>query len=85
MTQPITTKRRVTMRVPLPLPDGRVLPDAVATDYVPDAILNAYVAHARERWSVVEVSADYDAGPGGVNGLTWVPAHLDHPLAGTFI
>ncbi len=81
----LTTKRRVTMSGPISRPDGRGFANAVATDYVPGEILDAYLARARERWAHVEVSAELDAGPGGLAGLTWVPADLNHPLAGTFI
>jgi hypothetical protein len=55
-----------------------------AEDYVPEDILDAYVADARLRWQNVDV--DYDAGhnpgPGGDDGATHYPAHIDHPLAG---
>ncbi len=85
MTDPLNTKRRVTMSGPIPRPDGRGFANAEVTDYVPEVILDAYLARARERWSHVEVSPGYDAGPGGLTGLTWVPADLNHPLAGTFI
>jgi hypothetical protein len=80
-----TTKRRVTMRGAFPLPDGRGVASTEAVDYVPEEILDAYLARARARWQTVEVSAEFDAGPGGLTGLTWVPVDLDHPLAGTFI
>lgn len=37
-----------------------------AVDYVPEDDLERYVADARTRWATVEVSEEYDAGPGGV-------------------
>jgi hypothetical protein len=74
------TKRRVTMRSAILTADGIVTHEAV--DYVPLDILDAYVSDARKRWQLVEVSDEPDAGPGGHDGVTHVPAHLEHPLAG---
>jgi hypothetical protein len=70
----IVTKLRVTMTGD----DGREAVDFVRPDF-----LDAYVADARTRWAHVRVSDEPDAGPGGYHGGTWVPGHLDHPLAGT--
>lgn len=79
-TEPQITKKRVT------LTNGthRVV------DYVREDFLDAYVKAAREQtepdgsksWPWVDVSTEYDAGPGGYHGQTHVPAHLDHELAG---
>ena len=49
--------------------------DQVATDYVPDEILDAYVADAQTRWDTVEIG-DEDNGPGGADGETVIPEHL---------
>lgn len=76
MTAPDMSKRRVTMRNTDPFME--------AVDYVRVDFLDAYLAKARLRWQAVEVSAAPDFGPGGVNGATFVPADLDHPLAGQF-
>jgi hypothetical protein len=51
-------------------------------DYVRPDVLDAYVADARTRWQNVQVSDEPDAGPGGYDGATHIPATLDHPLAG---
>lgn len=67
-------KRRVTMTNAIAVPGGVLT--HVATDYVPDDILDAYVADARTRWQSVEVSDDVDHGPGGPDGETHVPEHL---------
>lgn len=75
------TKRRVTMRSISALPDGETAVHE-AVDYVRPDFLEAYVADARTKWQVVEVSDEPDAGPGGYDGQTHVPAHLDHPFAG---
>lgn len=50
-----------------------------ATDYVPKSILDAYVADAKTRWGPnnVTVSDEPDYGPGGVDGETIIPAHLE--------
>ncbi len=87
---PRVTKRRVTMRnVQLaPEPDDKGNPVYLVTeavDYVPDderGLLEPYLAEARTRWQQVTVSEEFDAGPGGYDGQTAVPAVLDHPLAG---
>jgi len=49
--------------------------DQVATDYVPDEILDAYVADAQTRWDTVEIG-DEDYGPAGPDGETVIPEHL---------
>ncbi len=85
MTQtpdPRVTKRRVTMKSVVALPGGGVA-EHVATDYVRPDHLEAYVADARARWQVVEVSEEPDAGPGGYEGATHVPVGLDLADAGT--
>lgn len=53
-----------------------------AVDYVRPDFLDAYLEDARTKWQSVEVSEEPDAGPGGYEGETSVPAHLNHPLAG---
>ncbi len=73
-TDPRVTKRRVTMTS---FKERRI-----AVDYVRPDHLDAYVADARTRWDVVDVSSEPDAGPGGYEGATHVPAHLDLPDAG---
>ncbi len=78
---PRITKRRVTMRSIQLTPTGPV--EHKAVDYVRPDHLDAYVADARTRWQVVEVSDEPDAGPGGYEGQTAVPAHLPLPDAGT--
>jgi hypothetical protein len=51
-------------------------------DYVRPDFLDAYLAAAQGQWQNVTVSDEPDAGPGGYDGPTHVPAELDHPLAG---
>lgn len=63
------TKRRVTMKSVTALPNGQTATQE-ATDYVLPEELDAYVADARTRWQVVEVSDTPDAGPGGYEGQT---------------
>lgn len=75
------TKRRVTMRSIVALPNGE-LATHEAVDYVRPDFLDAYIADAQTRWQVVEVNDKPDAGPAGYDGATHVPAGLDHPLAG---
>lgn len=53
-----------------------------AIDYVREDFLDAYVEAARKAWQNVQVSAEYDAGPGGYDGPTYIPEALDHPDAG---
>lgn len=53
-----------------------------AVDYVRPDFLDAYVANAQANWQSVVVSDEPDAGPGGYEGATHVPAELDHELAG---
>lgn len=83
---PRITKRRVTMTsfVVTGVDDeGKpVVQQHQAVDYVRPDFLDAYVTDARTRWQQVEVSDEPDAGPGGYDGATYVPAGLDHPLAG---
>lgn len=70
-----TNKRRVTMRNVRLGADGQTIEEH-AVDYVPLPILNDYVADARTRWQLVQVSDEPDAGPGGVDGDTDHEAHL---------
>ncbi len=72
---PKTDKRKVTMKSVGMAPDGTIL-EYVATDYVPEGMLDVYVADARTRWQFVDVADGYDAGPGGVDGETVELAHL---------
>jgi hypothetical protein len=85
---PRVTKRRVTMRRVVGRGvdhDGNlVLAEEQAVDYVRPDHLDAYVADARKNWQWVEVSEEPDAGPGGYDGATAVPEHLDVPDAGAF-
>lgn len=78
MPDTVTPKRRVTMTSVTALPDGTVATHE-AVDYVPDDILDAYVADARTRWQSVDVSDDEDHGPAGPDGDT---AELEHLAAG---
>ncbi len=80
-TDPRVTKRRVTMRSIVLTPNGPM--EHEATDYVRPDHLEAYVADAKKRWQLVEVSDEPDAGPGGYEGQTFAPTHLDVPDAGT--
>ncbi len=85
---PRVTKRRVTMTTIVAtggLDDqGRpAVQTHQATDYVRPDFLDAYLADARTRWQSVEVSDEPDAGPGGYEGRTVIPARLNHPAAGT--
>lgn len=64
-------------------PDGPVrIEKHEAVDYVRPDFLDAYVEDARTRWQQVRISDEPDAGPGGYDGATSVPAGLSHPLAG---
>lgn len=76
MDQPAVTKRRVTL--------VSYDPPVTAVDYVRPDFLDAYLATARGQWAEVHVADEPDAGPGGYHGATYVPAELDHPLAGKF-
>lgn len=80
------TKRRVTMRSAFLGSDGKTYTHE-AIDYVPDDdrdVLEAYLAQARANWQHVEVSEEFDAGPGGYDGATYVPESLAHGLAGSY-
>lgn len=81
-TDPRITKRRVTMRNFVAVSADEVHTHE-AVDFVNPEFLDAYVADARTRWQSVEVSDEPDAGPGGYDGQTAVPAGIDHPEAGT--
>jgi hypothetical protein len=74
--QKTTDKKRVTMRSVGLSPDGKTSVEYTAIDYVPEAYVDVYVADALIRWQYVEVSPEYDAGPGGNNGATHIPPHL---------
>lgn len=72
---PRVDKRRVTMTsISLGANGETVKHEAV--DYVRPDHLDAYVADARTKWQSVTVSDEPDAGPGGYEGQTAVPAHL---------
>lgn len=75
------TKRRVTMRN-VRLADDGTLVEEQAVDFVRPDFLDAYVEDARTRWQSVSVSDEPDAGPGGYEGQTVIPAGLDVPDAG---
>jgi len=84
---PEITKRRVTMtsyvvRPPVEEGDEPQIERHEAVDFVREDFLDAYVADAKNRWQHVAVSDEPDAGPGGYDGETHIPAHLDHPDAG---
>lgn len=72
---PGTTKRRVTMTSVYAMADGSIGKHQ-ATDYVPEDVLEAYVADAESRWQLVEVSDAPDDGPGGADGDTVIPDNL---------
>ena len=81
---PDTDKRKVTMKSVGLSPTGDPL-TFEAIDYVPEHMLEAYVADARTRWQAVIVDeSGYDAGPGGADGPTEVPVHLDGKTATDF-
>lgn len=83
---PEITKRRIQMRntVFLGVDDKgeNQFATSEAVDYVRPDFLDAYVADARARWQYVHVGDGPDAGPGGYEGQTVIPATLDHPEAG---
>lgn len=66
---PEITKRRVTMKRAVMVPDGDVY-QYEAIDYVLPEDIEAYVTDARTRWDYVAVSEEPDAGPGGYHGET---------------
>lgn len=68
-------KFRVEMRSVSLAADGTLI-EKHATDYVPQSILDAYVADARNKWQAVTVSDEPDFGPGGLDGDTHYPEHL---------
>lgn len=72
---PEITKRRVTMKS-IVLNDAGDEVKVEAVDYVKPDILEAYVADARTKWQAVMVSDEPDAGPGGYEGQTFMPAAL---------
>ena len=74
-------KRKVTMRNVRLLANGDIA-DEEAVDYVRPDHLDAYVENARQRWQHVSVGDTPDAGPGGYEGTTSVPADLSVPDAG---
>jgi hypothetical protein len=82
---PRVDKRKVTMTSVFagPVVDGVIATERQqAVDYVRPDHLEAFLADARTRWQQVEVSDEPDAGPGGYDGATHVPAHLPLPDAG---
>lgn len=89
--EPQVTKRRVTMTAYVADPVSGEPRKVQAVDYVLDEVragvhvLDTYVADARRRWQAVEVSDEYDAGPGGYHGATFFPDTLDHPLSGVLL
>lgn len=65
--------------------DGEpILSNVGFTDYVRPDFLEEYLADARTKWAHVEVSDEPDAGPGGYEGATFIPANLNHPEAGKY-
>lgn len=81
VSDPKITKKRVEMRSISLTPDGTM--ETKGVDYVVEGPeLDAYVADAQSKWQLVTVSDEYDAGPGGYEGQTVVPAHLPLPNAG---
>jgi hypothetical protein len=68
-------KRRVTMTSVYAQADGSI-GKQVATDYVSEEVLDAYMADAESRWQLVTVSEEYDDGPGGPDGETIIPDNL---------
>ncbi|MGV8972189.1 MAG: hypothetical protein ACOH10_07690 [Rhodoglobus sp.] len=76
---PEVTKRRVTMTTysTAVRADGAVeVQKHEAVDYVRPDFLDAYVTDAETKWQSVTVSDEPDAGPGGYDGETTIPAHL---------
>lgn len=81
------TKRRVTMTSFVTTVDEEGRPSVhehKAVDYVLPEHLDAYVADAKTRWQSVQVSDEPDAGPGGYDGDTNLPAHLVGATAADF-
>ncbi len=100
---PRVTKRRVTMRsvtlAPEPDKNGNpVVQTAEKIDYVRPDFLDAYLTAARAVWQQVSVSDEPDAGPGGYDAPTYIPATypvteadgtvrrvpFPHPAAGSY-
>lgn len=78
-------KRKVTMLNVTTIFDEKGRPVQAkheAVDYVPVDLLEAYCRDAATRWASVTVGTKNDHGPGGTEGDTFYPEHLDHPLAG---
>ncbi len=84
--KPQVTKRKVTMTTAVAVADpktGEVRTELhQVEDFIRPDFLEEYVADARSRWQLVQVSTEPDAGPAGYHGATHIPGHLDHPLAG---
>jgi hypothetical protein len=82
------TKRRVTCKSIVPAgfdDDGQPQVHVhEMVDYVRPDFLDAYVADARTRWQSVEVSDEPDAGPGGYDGDTVIPPHIEGKKASAF-
>lgn len=85
---PRITKKRVTMTSAVILPpgeDGQIRSGQVqAIDYVREDILDAYVDNAKSSWDLVQVSEEYDAGPLGFDGPTYIPDVLPVQNAGLY-
>lgn len=84
---PRIDKRRVTMRNFVTTVDADGAPQMhthEAVDYVRPDFLDAYVADAKTRWQSVTVSDEPDAGPGGYEGDTVIPPHLEGMSAADF-
>lgn len=82
---PEITKRRVTCTTWTTSADAKgdvQVSKHEVVDFVRPDFLDAYVADAQAKWQSVVVSDKPDAGPGGYEGATSIPAHLDHPQAG---
>jgi hypothetical protein len=86
IADPRVTKRRVTMTsffvTGVDADNQPIVEKHEAVDYVRPDHLDAYVADAQTKWQAVKVSDEPDAGPGGYEGQTTVPSHLDLPDAG---
>lgn len=86
--EPQITKRHVLCRsaviVAVNSDNDPVVQIHQSSDYIREDLLDAYLAKNRPLWQVVQVSDDYDAGPLGYHGPTYVDPALEHPLAGQF-
>ncbi len=58
--------------------DGKPLLEThEAHDYVPLDLLDSYVEDAKKRWQSVSVEDGHNPGPGGDEGETHYPEHLE--------